>query len=226
MISPSQRNRELFVLNDGTKITCLEPPADVILKGGRVNAELTATRLVTLLKATGGVDLDVERIRQEMPPEVASFEVVEFRICAQYGNGVLSKEGYQAFTEQIIPAYRKNPPEKPIASARLVEKCAGSFTTKRPAPKFLPYWASQVEQLRQQRNIQHYDVENLMEVRGLIPVEQAAIDPYEEVFFTLDCLARIGYLKMEKFDPPRMIGGGLVENRKIIFSNPVMPVPQ
>lgn len=66
-----------------------------------------------------------------------------------------------------------------------------------------------------------------MQVRGRIPVEQAGIDPFEEVFFTLDCLERIGNLKVEKFDPPRMLeGAGLVENRKIIFLNPSTPVPQ
>jgi hypothetical protein len=54
-----------------------------------------------------------------------------------------------------------------------------------------------------------------------VPVEQGNINPYEEVNFTLDCLERIEYLKVEKFDPPQMLdGAGLVENRKIIFLRP------
>lgn len=64
-----------------------------------------------------------------------------------------------------------------------------------------------------------------MQVRGRTPVEQGSIDPYEEVFFTLDCLERIGYLKIEKFDPPRMVGGRLGENRKIIFLKPLGQSP-
>lgn len=229
---PSQRKFEEFVLSDGTKIKCPVPPPDVIAKGGKANAELTSQRLGTLLQAKGGVGLDVERIRQELPPEVSSFREVEFLICAQYGNNVLSKQEYRAFTEQIIPAYRMNPPAKTVSSTgttsspSLVERCGPSFTTKRPAVKFVPYWASQVEKLRTERNIQHHDLEHLMQVRGRIPVEMGMIDPYEELNFTLDCLERIGYLKVDKFDPPRMIGGGLVENRKIILSNPMMPVPQ
>jgi hypothetical protein len=75
-----------------------------MVKGEKANLELTAKRLGTLLQLTGGVGLDVERIRQELPADVSSFEVIEFRICAQYGNGVLSKDEYRAFTTQIIPA--------------------------------------------------------------------------------------------------------------------------
>lgn len=217
-------------MSDGTKIKCPVPPPDVIVKGGKANLELTSNRLGTLLQSTGGVGLDVERIRQELPPEVSSFREVEFLICAQYGNQVLSKQAYQAFTEQILPAYMKNPPAKTVSntgatpSPSLVERCGPSFTTKRPAAKFVPYWASHVNRLREERNIQYHDLENLMQVRGRIPVEMGMINPYEELNFTLDCLERIGYLKVEKFDPPRMIGGGLVENRKIIFLQPSMPI--
>lgn len=229
---PSERKPEEFALNDGTKITCYAPPPDVIVKGGKANLELTAKRLGTLLQATGGVGLNVERIRQELPPEVSAFEVIEFRICAQYGNGVLSKEEYHAFTEQILPAYTKNPPAKTVstagttASAQLVEACGPSFTTKRPAAKFVPYWASHVSRLREERNIQHHDLQNLLQVRGRIPVDAAGIDPYEEVNFTLDCLERIGYLKTEKIDPPIMYGGRQIENQRIIFLKPTMTIPE
>jgi hypothetical protein len=225
--SPSERKPEEFVLSDGTKIKCPAPPPDVIVKGGKANLELTAKRLETLLHATGGVGLDVERIRQELPPEVSSFEVVEFRICAQYGNGVLSKQEYRAFTERIIPAYTKNPPAKivytggPPASAQLVEACGPSFTTQRPAAKFVPYWIAQVKKLPQERNIQHHDLRNLMQVRGRRPVEESGINPFEEVNFTLDCLERIGYLKTEKIDPPDTIEATLVGNRRIIFLQPI-----
>lgn len=227
---PSERKPVEFTLSDGSKITCREPPPDVIAKGGTAYAELTATRLVeTILKATvkGGVGLDVERIRQELPPEVASFEVVEFRICAQYGNRVISKQTYQAFTEQILPAYMKNPPAKIVytagtpASAQLVEACGPSFTTQRPAAKFVSYWIAQVKKLPQERNIQFHDLRTLLQVRGHRLVEESGINSFEEIFFTLDCLERIGYLKIEKIDPPNMLEGTLVENRKIIFLKPI-----
>jgi hypothetical protein len=224
--APSERKPVGFTLSDGSKITCFEPPPDVIAKGGTSNVEVSAIRLGEVLKATGGVNLDVERIRQELPPEVASFEVFDFRMCAQYGNGVLSNQDYRAYTTKILPAYMKNPPVKTAPTTGLVEACGPSFTTKRPAAKFVPYWANVVNSLRENRTPQFHDLQNLMQVRGRIPVEQAGIDPFEEVSFTLDCLERIGTVKVEKFDPPRMLeGAGLVENRKIIFSNPSTPVP-
>lgn len=228
---PSERKFEEFVLSDGTKIKCPVPPPDVIVKGGKASAELTVIQLGSHLQATGGVGLDIERIRQELPPEVSSFREVEFLMCAQYGNRVLSKQGYQAFTEQIIPAYKKNPPAKTVStagttpSAKLVEACGPSFTTTRPAVKFVPYWASHISRLQTERNIQHRDLRNLMQVRGRRPVEESGIDPFEEVFFTLDCLERIGYLKTEKIDPPNMIEATLVENRKIIFLQPNLTIP-
>jgi hypothetical protein len=94
---------------------------------------------------------------------------------------------------------------------------------ERPAAKFVRYWASILNQLRDERNIQYHDFENLMQVRGRIPVEMGMINPYEELNFTLDCLERLGYLRTEKIDPPRMLGGGLVENRRIVFLTPSMP---
>lgn len=106
-------------------------------------------------------------------------------------------------------------------SDSLVETCGPSFSTTRPAKKFVRYWASVVDRLREDRNPQYYDLQNLMQIRGRVPVEQGTINPYEEVNFTLDCFERIGYLKVEKFDPPKMLeGAGLVENRKIIFLKP------
>jgi hypothetical protein len=233
--APSERKLEEFVLSDGTKIKCYMPPPEVIAKGGTANVDLTVLRLGKLLEARGGGGLDVERIRQELPPEVSAFEAVEFRICAEYGNGVLSKQAYQAFTEQIIPAYTKNPPAKTVstagttASSKLVEACGPSFTTTRPAEKFVPYWASQISRLQQERNIQHHDLQNLMLVRGRAPVDAGGIDPFEEINFTLDCLERIGYLKTEKNDSPNNVVKGVigpvVENRKIIFLKPSLTIP-
>lgn len=232
--SPSQRALVEFPQKDASPIRCHEPPTDVIVKGGKASLELTAKRLGTLLQGTGGVGLDIERIRQELPPEVSAFEVIEFRICAQYGNGALSKEEYHAFTEQIIPAYTKNPPAKTgstsgnTTSAQLVDACGPSFTTKRPAAKFVPYWASLVSQLREERNSQYHDLQNFIQIRGRIPVDAAGIDPYEEISFTLDCLEKIGYVRMEKTDPPIMItlGGKQVDNQKIVYLRSKMTIPE
>ncbi len=113
--SPSKRNLNEFILKDGTRIKCVEPPPDVVTKGIKVNAEVAAQKVGSLLKGTGGVDVDIERIRQEVPPDVSTFEIVEYRICIQYVNGLLSKGEYNAFTRQILPALKNKIPEQEAA---------------------------------------------------------------------------------------------------------------
>jgi hypothetical protein len=104
-----------FTLKDGTRIQCVEPPPDVVAKGIKVNAEVAAQNVGNLLKGTGGIDVDVERIRQEVPHDVSAFEVIEYRICVQYGNGVLSKDEYTSFTRQILPALKNKISERDAA---------------------------------------------------------------------------------------------------------------
>ena len=71
--------------------------------------------------------------------------------------------------------------------------------------------------LYRKRNEQYHDLENLMEVRGRALVADSGIDIYPEIIFTLRCLGKIGYLKLENFDPPRGYGWAK-ENMKIILS--------
>ena len=223
-VSPSQRHLVEFPQIDGPPLQCFEPLQDVIVKGEKANLELTAKRLGTLLQLTGGVGLDVERIRQELPADVSSFEEIEFRICAQYGNGVLSKDEYHAFTTQIIPAYKKNPPEKPVqdagttASAQLlVEPCGPSFTTKRPAAKFVPYWVTHINRLREERNAQ--DLQYLFEGWGPIPVGLMGKDLIYEATFTLNCMVKEGEIWMEKLGTTGRYWGENFENQMIIFGH-------
>jgi hypothetical protein len=222
--SPSQRHLVEFPQIDGPPLQCFEPLQAVIVKGEKANLELTANRLETLLRATGGVGLNVERIRQELPADVSSFEVIEFRICAQYGNGVLSKDEYRAFTTQIIPAYKKNPPEKPVldagttASAQQVEACGPSFTTKRLAAKFVPNWVSHINRLRKERNT--HDLQNLFEVWGRIPVGLTGKDLIHEATFTLNCMEQAGELKLATLGATGRYWGVNFENQMIIFRNP------
>ncbi len=224
--SPSKRHFVEFPRKDGPTVQCFEPSPDVIVKGGKANLELTAKRLETLLRATGGVGLNVERIRQELPADVSSIEVIEFRICAQYGKGVLSKKEYRAFTKQIIPAYKKNPPEKPVldagtnASAQLVEACGPSFTTKRPASKFVPNWFSHINRFRKERNT--HDMQNLFEGWGSIPVGLTGKDLITEANFTLNCMEQAGELELATLGATGECWGENFENQIIIFAHPAL----
>ncbi len=63
-----------------------------------------------------------------------------------------------------------------------------------------------------------------MKVQGRALVADSGIDLHPEIMFTLSCLEKMRYLKLEKYDPPRMYRGGK-ENMKIIFSESMMPIP-
>jgi hypothetical protein len=218
---PSQRRLVEFPQKDGPPIQCFEPPPDVIAKSYTGYLDLTAKQLGAVLRGSGGVGLDVERIRRELPPEASMFEATEFRICAQYGNGVLSKQEYHAFTGQIIPAYTRNPPAKTgstsgtTTSVPIVDACGPSFTTKRLASEFVPQWKSLVNRLRAERNV--HDLQNLIEVNGRIPVGLTGKDLIQEAQFTLSCLAEKGELEMEKLGTTGRYHGEDFENQRIIF---------
>lgn len=115
--------------------------------------------------------------------------------------------------------------------ATLLTTCGPSPSTKRPAEKFVPYWVPLVNGLYG-INEAYHDVEHLMEVRAGagIPRNSVGTDPHQEALFTLRCLEKMGYLKLEKFDPPRVyfvpgeFGQGK-DNLRIIFSKSRMPIP-
>jgi hypothetical protein len=112
--------------------------------------------------------------------------------------------------------------------ATLLNTCGPSTSTKRPPAKFIRRWVSQVNLLYTDRNDpKDRDLENLtaVDIQGRPQVADSGIDLYPEMIFTLGCLERIGYLKTEKFEPPRVYGGGK-ENMKIIFLKEMMPVPK
>ncbi|NOS78440.1 MAG: hypothetical protein HOP35_10890 [Nitrospira sp.] len=224
---PSQRKPVEFSRKDAPPIQCFEPPPDVIARSNTAYLDLTAKRLGAVLQGTGGVGLDVERIRQELPPAVSIFEVIEFRICTQYGNGVLSKEEYHAFTKQIIPAYKNDPPHGQSAigflrpfneSPQPIEvACGPSFTTKRPAAQFVSQWAANIRRLRTERNV--HDLQNLIEVQGRIPVGLTGKDVIQEAQFTLSCMAEKGELQIEKLGTSGKYHGEEFENQRIIFGD-------
>lgn len=106
----SPRNKTVFHLPDGKEVTCFEPPPDVMLKAVEGKADLAAKEIGEILKAGGSVKLDVQKLR-ELSPGINDYEVLEFRLCTQYGNGSLTPEQYQKFQAEILPIIR--PSSKP-----------------------------------------------------------------------------------------------------------------
>src|SRR6185436_9365317 len=226
--SPSERKPLEHSWKDGPQPICIAPPADVMVKGVTANAELAATKIFTLLKGTGGVSVDVERIRREVPAEVAAFEVIDYRLCLQYGNQLLSKEEYLSFTKQVVPAIKQQTPENPIAKvpdvaqSSLLATCHQSISGLKRQPKvFIPAWHSVLERLRNERNT--YDLRNLFEIWGRIPVGLTGKDLIHEGTYTLTCLREEGQLKMEKIGVTSRYWGEDFENQTITFLSPWDP---
>jgi hypothetical protein len=223
--SPSERKPLEHAWKDGPQPICIAPPADVMVKGVTANADLAAAKIGTLLKGTGGVSVDVERIRREVPADVAAFEVIDYRLCIQYGNQVLSKEEYLSFTKHILPAIKQQTPENPIAKVpgvaqpSLLATCHQSTPGLKRQPKvFILAWRSVLERLQNERTT--YDLLNLFQVWGRIPVGLTGKDLIQEATFTLNCLGEEGQLKMERLGVTSRYWGEDFENQRIIFRTP------
>ena len=103
MGAPLERKPLEFTMQDGFVLKCPQSPSEVVAKGGKVSAEIVAEKLGVALKGGVGADLNVERIRQELPIDLITFREVESIICVQYGNRIRTKEEYRAFTDRIAP---------------------------------------------------------------------------------------------------------------------------
>jgi hypothetical protein len=75
-------------------------------KGVQAEADILAHKIGQLVKASGSVKVDPQRIRQELSPQVANFEVIDYRMCKQYANGVLDRDDYRKFLTDIAPTLK------------------------------------------------------------------------------------------------------------------------
>ena len=105
--SLSNRPSDDFTRPDGLKVSCLRPPPEIIAKSLHVSTDLAVERIGTLIKGKAGVEITPERIRDQLPSDVNTFEVVEYRLCVQYANGVLRPDEYKTATEKILPSLHK-----------------------------------------------------------------------------------------------------------------------
>ena len=145
--------------------------------------------------------------------------------CIQYGNQVLSKEEYLSFTKQILPAIKQQTPENPFAKVAgvtqpsMLATCHQSIAGLKSQPKvFVLEWRSVLERLHNERTT--YDLRNLYQVWGRIPVGLTQKYLIQEATYTLNCLAEEGQLKMEKLGVTSKYLGEDFENQMIIFTNP------
>ena len=130
-----------------------------------------------------------------------------------------------AIALQTLPRITKTSPENPdsdtgaVAATHPADTCEQPLSTLKRRPEaFVPGWLSVLNRLRKERNT--YDLRNLFEVWGRIPVGLTGKDLIQEATYTLNCLAEDGQLKMEKLGVTSRYWGEDFENQMIIFRNP------
>ena len=106
----SDRHVQKFIRStDQKEASCIEPPSEAFTKDVRVKLEATAEQIVGIAKGakeSGGFQFDWEKIVRELPSDVRAFEVIEYRICAAYGNEILTEDEYKAILTRILPELR------------------------------------------------------------------------------------------------------------------------
>ncbi|MBA2487391.1 MAG: hypothetical protein H0V35_15120 [Nitrospira sp.] len=107
-LEPPERKPVIFDGPNG-KVDCLSPPKEILNKEATTQTEVAVKNIGTLVKGSAGVKIDPERVRQELKPGVANWEVIDFRICAQYAKGVLTRQDYRTFTTEILPVLQESP---------------------------------------------------------------------------------------------------------------------
>ena len=120
--------------------------------------------------------------------------------------------------EQNVEVINRDAPAQSGNTRTLALRCEGGITTlKRRPEQFVSHWISALNSLRNTRT--SYDLQNLFEVWGRVPVGLTGKDLVEEATFTISCLEKEGYLKVEKLDAPGHYWGVIFENQKIAFEN-------
>jgi ankyrin repeat protein len=115
----SNRKAHQMTRADGINVRCLEPPPDVIAHSQSLNIDLAVKNLGEVVRGSAGTQLDSQRIRN-ISAQVADFEVIEFRFCMQYANGILTPEEYRRFL-QLLPLLRESSGTVPPARRELSE---------------------------------------------------------------------------------------------------------
>jgi hypothetical protein len=100
-----------------------------------------------------------------------------------------------------------------------VEKpCEQSTVGLKRQPRiFTPAWHSILERLRNERTT--YDLRNLFEVWGRIPVGLTGKDLIQEAIYTLSCQEETGVTSLEKLGSTSRYWGEDFDNQRIVFKS-------
>ena len=80
---------------------CIEPPADVLTADVKVKLDASLPSLDSIVKSNLSLERKFQRIRAETP-YLQTYEVLDYRYCRMYFNGILTKEKYTEFATFIL----------------------------------------------------------------------------------------------------------------------------
>jgi len=110
---PSSRNIVQIERPDGTKVKCVEPSPAVFTSSVKAKADASIPKIKEILKGEVAYEQKVERIRNEMEG-LYSIEVLHYRLCIDYGNGILDESSYKSFFEKILPLLKQSVNIEPL----------------------------------------------------------------------------------------------------------------
>lgn len=96
----SGRTEHKMMRRDGTPVTCFEPPPDVVTKRVNANADAAYNEIGRILKGSVELATETQRIR-ELSKSVNDYEAIDFRVCMNYANEVLTREQYSLYLTDI-----------------------------------------------------------------------------------------------------------------------------
>jgi len=103
----STRKKVKLTKPDGTKITCFQPPKDVMTENLEASIEAKIPYVKEQLDASLSLENKTKRIRDEISG-INSVEVLEFKMCVAYANGIISSQEYNQFFSQILPLLKNS----------------------------------------------------------------------------------------------------------------------
>lgn len=92
------------------EITCATPPKELDNPQVKAEADILVPQIGQLLKGKVSAEAIQQRVRQELHPQIANWEVIDYRLCLQYASGVLTADQYRKFTSQVLPTLQEVSP--------------------------------------------------------------------------------------------------------------------
>jgi hypothetical protein len=124
--SPNKREAVELTRPNGEKVVCFIPPADVMTSERDIQVKAAIPKIKDVLNTSTSINEKYQRIREEIP-NLQTIEVLEFRACVAYANGLFTPSNYMDLVNNILPLIKDKSPSKPSGT--------NNTSTKNPPEK-------------------------------------------------------------------------------------------